>query len=131
MDGDDDAVFKAIADPTTRAMLDALRLQPGMTSGQLCDQHPQMTRYGVSAHMRVLEGAGLVTVTRDGRYKRHYLNAVPLQEIRDSVTRLIGSVLLEQHEEWQYGERRYLSDISMRRLAHTLHQDHQPTAITA
>ena len=50
---------------------------------------------------------------------------------RDSVTRLIGSVLLEQHEEWQYGERRYLSDISMRRLAHTLHQDHQPTAITA
>ncbi|WP_345136972.1 transposase, partial [Microbacterium rhizosphaerae] len=42
---------------------------------------------------------------------------------RDSVTRLIGAVLQEQHEEWQYGERRYFSDTSMRRLVHTLHDD--------
>lgn len=83
MDGDDDAVFKAIADPTRRALLDALKVEPGMTLGQLCDQHPQMTRYGVSAHVRVLEGAGLVTTTRDGRCKRHFLNAVPLQEISE------------------------------------------------
>lgn len=50
---------------------------------------------------------------------------------RESVTRLIGAVLLEQHEEWQYGERRYLSDISMRRLLHTLTTEDNPTAITA
>jgi len=42
---------------------------------------------------------------------------------RDCVTRLIGAVLLEQHEEWQYGERRYLSETSLRHLTHTLHQD--------
>lgn len=50
---------------------------------------------------------------------------------RDSVTRLIGAVLLEQHEEWQYGERRYLSETSMRRLLNTLTIDTTPTAITA
>lgn len=50
---------------------------------------------------------------------------------RDSVTRLIGAVLLEQHEESQYGERRYLSDTSMRRLANQLHQDPEPAALTA
>ena len=50
---------------------------------------------------------------------------------RDSVTRLVGAVLLEQHEEWQYGERRYLSDISMQRLTNHLRQDPEPTALTA
>ncbi|GMA20894.1 IS256 family transposase [Arsenicicoccus piscis] len=50
---------------------------------------------------------------------------------RESVTRLIGAVLLEQHEEWQYGERRYPSDISMRRLLTTLTAEHTPTALTA
>ncbi len=45
---------------------------------------------------------------------------------RDSVTRLIGAVLQEQHEEWSYGERRYFSDISMRKLAHTLHETVEP-----
>lgn len=50
---------------------------------------------------------------------------------RDSATRLIGAVLLEQHEEWQYGERRYLSDISMRRLLHTLTDHNTPDATTA
>lgn len=50
---------------------------------------------------------------------------------RDSVTRLIGAILLEQHDEWQYGERRYLSDISMRRLTARLRQDPEPAAITA
>ena len=49
--------------------------------------------------------------------------ALPIWE---SVTRLIGAVLQEQHEEWQYGERRYLSEISMRRLLHILHDDNHP-----
>ncbi len=83
MERDDDAVFKAIADSTRRALLDALRAEPGLTLGQLCELHPTMTRFGVSAHLGVLEGAGLVTTIKDGRFKRHYLNAVPLQEISE------------------------------------------------
>lgn len=98
MGGDDDAVFKAIADPTRRALLDALKNEPGMTLAQLCEHHPQMTRYGVSAHLRVLEGASLVTTARDGRTKRHYLNAVPLQEVSERwltpITAMTASAML-------------------------------------
>ena len=50
---------------------------------------------------------------------------------RDSVTRLVGAILLEQHEEWQYGQHRNLSDTSMRHLTNHLHQNPEPTALTA
>jgi len=66
----------------------------------------------------------------NGEIKRR-ADVVQVFPNRDSVIRLIGAVLLEQHEEWQYGERRYLSDISMRRLLHTLTDQDTPTAITA
>ena len=77
-----DAVFKALADPSRRALLDALRTQDGATLTELCGVLPSMTRFGVSSHLKVLEVAGLVTAVRDGRRVRHHLNAVPLREIQ-------------------------------------------------
>ena len=75
-----DAVFKALADPTRRGMLDRLRLEPGLTLKALSDG-PDMTRFGVMKHLEVLEAAGLVTAVRRGREKHHYLNPIPLEEI--------------------------------------------------
>lgn len=79
-----DEVFRALADPTRRAVLDALFLDDGQTVGELCDRFAEeMSRYGVMKHLRVLEDAGLVTTARAGRSKRIYLNPVPIQEIAD------------------------------------------------
>lgn len=77
-----DSVFKAIADPGRRRLLDALRAQDGLSLGELCEVLPEMTRFGVGAHLRVLSEAGLVTTVRAGRRKLHYLNAVPFREIQ-------------------------------------------------
>ena len=76
-----DGVFKAIADASRRRLLDALRDEDGQSLTQLCTVLPGMTRYGVSAHLAVLERANLVTTVRLGRTKRHFLNPVPLAEI--------------------------------------------------
>lgn len=62
-------------------------------------------------------------IERLGREIKRRADVVQVFPDRDCVTRLIGAVLLEQHEEWQYGERRYLSETSLRHLTHTLHQD--------
>lgn len=78
---DDDALFKALADPTRRALLDALFEVDGQTLGGLCAQHPQLTRFGVAKHLAVLEAAGLVVTLRVGREKRHHLNPVPITAI--------------------------------------------------
>lgn len=75
-----DDVFKALADPTRRDMLDRLRLEPGLTLKALSDG-PDMTRFGVMKHLEVLEAAGLVTAIKRGREKHHYLNPIPLEEI--------------------------------------------------
>jgi DNA-binding transcriptional ArsR family regulator len=77
-----DAVFKALADPVRRALLDALRARGGRTLGELCEGRG-MTRQAVSKHLSVLEGANLVATERRGREKLHYLNPVPIQEIAD------------------------------------------------
>jgi DNA-binding transcriptional ArsR family regulator len=79
---DDDLVFKALADPTRRFLLDQLFARQGQTLTEL-EQQVEMTRFGVMKHLRVLEGAGLVTSTREGREKRHFLNPVPLRLIHD------------------------------------------------
>lgn len=76
-------VFKAIADEHRRALLDALFERDGQTLHELCDVAPDMTRYGVMKHLRVLEDAHLVVTERDGRSKRHFLNPVPIREIHD------------------------------------------------
>lgn len=79
---DTDAVFKALADPSRRKLLDLLNAHDGQTLSQLCDHH-EMTRQAVTQHLGVLEQAGLVVTQWRGREKLHFINAVPLQEIYD------------------------------------------------
>ena len=75
-----DAVFKALADPTRRQLLDRLRAKNGQTLSALCEEM-DMTRQAVSKHLALLEGANLVTTVKQGREKLHYLNPVPIQQI--------------------------------------------------
>jgi len=77
-----DAVFKALADPTRRQLLDSLRDTAGQTLTEL-EQGLGMTRFGVMKHLKVLEEAKLVTSRKEGRFKYHYLNAAPIQEVAD------------------------------------------------
>ncbi len=74
-------VFKALADPTRRALLDALFETDGQTVNGLCALFPQMTRFGVMKHLKILEAANLVATTRSGRTKHHFLNPVPITQI--------------------------------------------------
>jgi len=75
-------IFRALADGARRRMLDLLRERDGRTLRELCRGF-RMTRFGVMKHLRILARARLVVVVRDGRFARHYLNAVPIQEIAD------------------------------------------------
>ena len=78
----DDAVFKALADPTRRFLLDLLFKRDGRTLTEL-DAELDMTRFGAMKHLRVLERAGLVIVRWSGREKLHFLNPVPIRLIHD------------------------------------------------
>ena len=75
-------MFKALADPTRRFLLDLLFQREGRTLGEL-EREVQMTRIGVMKHLRVLEEAGLVVTQRSGREKLHFLNPVPIRLIHD------------------------------------------------
>jgi DNA-binding transcriptional ArsR family regulator len=75
-----DVVFKALADPSRRKLLDALRKENGQTLSELC-QHLEMTRQAVTKHLMLLEKANLIAVVWRGREKLHYLNPMPLHEI--------------------------------------------------
>lgn len=77
---DIDDVFKALADPTRRRLLDTLRAKSGQTLGELCAQL-DMTRQAVTQHLKRLEDANLIATIRKGREKLHYLNPVPIHEI--------------------------------------------------
>jgi len=77
---DMDNVFKALADPTRRKLLDRLHAENGQTLGALCE-HLDMTRQAVTKHLVLLEEANLVVTVRKGREKLHYLNPVPIHEI--------------------------------------------------
>jgi DNA-binding transcriptional ArsR family regulator len=79
---DDDRVFKALADPTRRFLLDRLFVRDGRTLTEL-ESELEMTRFGAMKHLRVLEDAGLVVARRSGREKLHYLNPVPIRLIHD------------------------------------------------
>ena len=97
-DVDDDQVFKALADPTRRHLLDRLFERDGRTLTEL-ESELEMTRFGVMKHLRVLEDAGLVVTRREGREKHHYLNAVPIRQIHDrwidKYTERVVSALLD------------------------------------
>lgn len=79
---DDDRVFKALADPTRRFLLDRLFKRDGRTLTEL-ESELEMTRFGVMKHLRVLEDAGLVVTRKVGREKLHFLNAVPIRLIHN------------------------------------------------
>lgn len=77
-----DEVFQALAHPARREMLDLLRAEPGVPVGSLCEQFA-MSRIGAMKHLRILEEAGLVVSQTEGRRRRLYANAVPIQMIYD------------------------------------------------
>jgi DNA-binding transcriptional ArsR family regulator len=79
---DDDRVFRALADPTRRHLLDRLFERDGRTLTEL-ESELEMTRFGVMKHLRVLEDADLVVTRRSGREKLHFLNAIPIRLIHD------------------------------------------------
>lgn len=79
-------MFKAMADPVRRLLMDALFERDGRTLGELeavVNERTEMTRFGVAKHLRLLEQANLVTARKQGRQKLHFLNAVPIQQIHE------------------------------------------------
>ena len=98
-----DAVFRALADPTRREILDALFAADGQTVTQLAERFGEMTRFGVMKHLGVLEEADLVIPVRQGRTKRLYLNPVPIEQVANRwiskyAARFTSSlVALDQH----------------------------------
>ncbi len=99
---DDDGVFKALADPTRRALLDSLRVRGGQTLGELCEPL-HMARQSATQHLDVLESANLISTVRRGREKLHYLNPVPIWTIQQ---RWI--------EKFEHARLRALSDVKQR-----------------
>ncbi|HEY1879038.1 MAG TPA: metalloregulator ArsR/SmtB family transcription factor [Caulobacteraceae bacterium] len=79
---DSGPVFRALADPVRRSLLDSLRERGGQTLGELCLGHA-MSRQAVTKHLNILEAANLVVSERRGRERLHHLNPVPIQEIAD------------------------------------------------
>jgi DNA-binding transcriptional ArsR family regulator len=77
-----DAVFKALADPTRRRLLDRLHARNGQTLGELCGQ-VDMTRQAVTKHLTILQAANLIAVVWEGREKHHHLNPVPINDIAE------------------------------------------------
>ena len=97
---DDEAAFRALADANRRILLDRLFERDGQALEELEVALPEMTRFGVMKHLRVLEAASLVTTRRAGRRKLHFLNPVPIQDIAD---RWIG--------KYERGRLRALADL--------------------
>lgn len=94
-----DAVFRALADPSRRQLLDSLHAHNGQTLNELCEQM-DMTRQAVTKHLVILEAANLVATVRKGREKEHFLNPVPINDVAE---RWIG--------KYERGRLRALSDL--------------------
>lgn len=82
VDGDDESVFRALADASRRRLLDRLHARNGQTLGELC-QGLAMTRQAVAKHLAILEAANLVSWKRQGREKLHFINPTPISEIAE------------------------------------------------
>ena len=78
-------VFRALADPMRRSLLDQLHQRDGQTLADLCSQ-AEISRQAVSKHLKILEEANLITTLMEGRQKRHYLNPVPITRIAERWT---------------------------------------------
>ncbi|KGM09227.1 ArsR/SmtB family transcription factor [Cellulomonas bogoriensis] len=114
----DDLVFKALADPTRRRLLDALFERDGRSLGELeavVNEHTEMSRFGVAKHLRLLEGADLVITRRSGRERLHYLNPVPIRAIYDR--------WIDKYTE---GRVRALTDLRRRAEGHHERDDADP-----
>lgn len=96
-----DEVFKALADPSRRLLLDALKDRDGQSLGELCAALP-IARQSVSRHLALLEAAGLVATARQGKQKLHYLNAVPINAIADGWFNRYGSASTPVVREFRY-----------------------------
>ena len=107
---DDDRVFKALANPARRLLLDRLFERDGRTLTEL-ESELELTRFGVMQHLRVLEDAGLVVTRRQGREKLHYLNPVPIRLI---------------HDRWidKYTERRVSALVDLKTELEEKHEHH-------
>ena len=81
-ESENDLIFKALASPTRRRMLDEIRDQP-LTTGDLCQRFPELDRCTVMQHLKVLEGADLVIARREGRERWNHLNSMPIKQIHD------------------------------------------------
>jgi transposase-like protein len=105
-----------------RAVTDGLRSSFPEIADMLAAAEADLTGFAVMPREHWQKIWSNNPIERLNREIKRRADVVQIFPDRDSVTRLIGAVLQEQHEEWQYGERRYFSDISMRKLIHTLHE---------
>jgi DNA-binding transcriptional ArsR family regulator len=117
---EDDLVFRALADPTRRHLLDRLLRHDGATLTELASEL-EMTRFGVMKHLRVLEEAGLIVTRRSGRQKLHFLNPVPIRLIHD---RWIDKYTERHRSDWRTMDAKSRRDPRNPRItaAHTLLQ---------
>lgn len=81
-DDENDLIFKALASPTRRRMLDEIKDRP-LTTGDLCQRFPELDRCTVMQHLKVLEGADTVIARREGRERWNHLNSMPIKQIHD------------------------------------------------
>lgn len=81
-ESENDLIFKALASPTRRRILDEIKDAP-LTTGDLCERFPELDRCTVMQHLKVLEGADLVIARREGRERWNHLNSMPIKEIHD------------------------------------------------
>lgn len=100
-DSDMDKAFHALANTVRRHILDVVMARPGLQVGELCE-HFEMSRIGVLKHLGVLETAGLITSEKDGRARRLYFNAVPIQLIYDRWSTAYSRFWTGQLADWKY-----------------------------